>query len=1535
MKKETLIIWTFVITCFSLFAITHIPEGDVSGTWTSAGNPYVVHGDITIPDGLSLFIYPGTQIEFSSNYGCYVQGRIVAFGTALDSVCFTGPESSGWHGIRFDNTSATNDSSRFQYCIFTNGKVEGTSANYYDSGGAFMINTFDKVVIEKSRFNNCYAESYGGAVFLHNSSVSINDCVFTQCSSYYMGGAIYGDIGHITVTNNSISGCQSQQGGGLFLWNLTDCIVTNNNIFDNSADLYGGAIFLKYITTGILDGNNVCNNYSDEGGGFYLYNADVICCNNVICNNTGITGGGLYLRYHEFPIQNNTICYNSAEFGGGIYFGLSSNGTVKNGIISANQSIQTNQIFTTPSENPVIEYCNWEDCSDFSLYPHCFSSSPDFTSPPAGAGIQFDGMAADWSMQSTSLTINAGDPDFVATTAIDIAGNPRVRDDIIDCGAYEYQSDPAIRCSFEASAVSGCIPLVVQFYGICNAVDALFEWDFNNDGVIDSDEKNPQYSYDDVGIYTVSLHVENGAANDDCIRTDFITTYPLSTLSGTISTNTTLPSGAISVTGDVAIAQGVTLTILPGTVLEFQDYYRMDVHGCLLAQGVSADSIRFTVADTTGFYDITIPDGGWSGLYFDCSDPATQSSQLDYCIFEYGKALGGAIASQGGAMYNQGENELFITNSRFSHNRAAGNGGAVFANAPTHLNGCILEYNSAVNGGALATAELVTLNDCILQNNQADEQGGALYTDYLIKINNSIVRDNTAGIDGGGLCSWSWADIDGSTFVGNSADNFGGGVCFNHYGHVWVTNSIFSNNQSDDWGGGLYVSCDTDFSIINSLVCNNSGDGIVIDNTDSHIANCDFVNNEGEGIVQLAPPWDGEKKDDAETKLTTDETKAVCYNSINWGNSEGENWISTSYEIYNVDPHFTAPSAGSGIQYDGLAADWRFLETSMCINFGTADTTGLNLPDVDLDGNPRIFDGVIGRVDIGPYEYQDDQVRPYLYCDKSSLNFGVITLGNPEEDQLVTLYNVGTEELIISSITMSEGFEVQILGQQWTTQLVDIHILPGQFKFINVRFNPEAIGIYDGQLTIESNHVEPVVTIPVSGQCIVSAVHVGGLYTGSPIWDAEYIIFDGDVTVNGDSLTIMPGVHLFMDDAQLSVTKSLIARGTETDSIYFTSSYGHTRGKIQLGAYGSGTSRLEYCVIENSAFGGLDSGCSSTFSYHIKHCLIQNNQGAGMYLNCGNSVIEDCIIRNNHGGGFLGNGIVNRCIFTGNEGNSAIRQGGTITHLDVANSLIYNNESGLDIQICDLWNCTIVNNGSGLFWECVNHSNIMKNCILWGNDANGVQITLDNSTYHQGAIYNSCIQGGFDNLVINGTIDMIYENNIDADPLFVGASVADYHLDAGSSCIDAGTNDVASFVNPGDLAHHQRIWDGDNSGVATIDMGCYEAEAPLGVQQMNPVPAVTALLGNYPNPFKPSGAGRGSATTICYSLAQDAKVQLDVYNIRGQKVKSLISTKQEVGYHTVSWNGTDDTDKALGSGVYFYRLKLKNQTSTGKCLLLK
>ena len=92
--------------------------------------------------------------------------------------------------------------------------------------------------------------------------------------------------------------------------------------------------------------------------------------------------------------------------------------------------------------------------------------------------------------------------------------------------------------------------------------------------------------------------------------------------------------------------------------------------------------------------------------------------------------------------------------------------------------------------------------------------------------------------------------------------------------------------------------------------------------------------------------------------------------------------------------------------------------------------------------------------------------------------------------------------------------------------------------------------------------------------------------------------------------------------------------------------------------------------------------------------------------------------------------------------------------------------------------------------------------------------------------------------------------------------------------------------------------------------------------------AMTNLNNNYPNPFNPT-------TTISYNLAADGNVSLDVYNVKGQKVKSLLNAKQTSGEHSVVWNGKDDSGKNLTSGVYFYKLQSGNYVSTKKMLLLK
>ncbi len=102
-----------------------------------------------------------------------------------------------------------------------------------------------------------------------------------------------------------------------------------------------------------------------------------------------------------------------------------------------------------------------------------------------------------------------------------------------------------------------------------------------------------------------------------------------------------------------------------------------------------------------------------------------------------------------------------------------------------------------------------------------------------------------------------------------------------------------------------------------------------------------------------------------------------------------------------------------------------------------------------------------------------------------------------------------------------------------------------------------------------------------------------------------------------------------------------------------------------------------------------------------------------------------------------------------------------------------------------------------------------------------------------------------------------------------------------------------------------------------------------------PTPAKFTLSGNYPNPFNPSGAGRSPTTTISYSIPSYGNVELIVYNIRGQKVKTLISGTQPPGVYSITWNGKDENDRSVSSGVYFYKLNSSGKTAVKKMLLLK
>lgn len=316
-----------------------------------------------------------------------------------------------------------------------------------------------------------------------------------------------------------------------------------------------------------------------------------------------------------------------------------------------------------------------------------------------------------------------------------------------------------------------------------------------------------------------------------------------------VQAQTTVPEGTVSGTwissgspylimGEITVPVGKTLTIEPGVEVIFQGHYKLIVRGVLLASGSENDSIKFTINDTTGFYDTGIPDGGWHGLRFVNSAKESDSSEISYCTFTFGKAEGVSDADKnGGAISVNCYPGLTISNSYFSDCIAAREGGAVaIKNADILLCNNNFYNNNAKVGGALAvhcsdihisrnvfwenkarnSGGAITVNDNsdgdITANMMAYNEagyGGALQikTDCDPVIRNNLIYANVAYEKGGG------ADLEDNcqaTFVNNTitenSAGFGGGIDCEDFSSPVFHNNILWNNTASNDGDQIHLS---------------------------------------------------------------------------------------------------------------------------------------------------------------------------------------------------------------------------------------------------------------------------------------------------------------------------------------------------------------------------------------------------------------------------------------------------------------------------------------------------------------------------------------------------------------------------------------------------------------------------------------------------------------------------------------------------------------------------------------------------------
>ena len=266
--------------------------------------------------------------------------------------------------------------------------------------------------------------------------------------------------------------------------------------------------------------------------------------------------------------------------------------------------------------------------------------------------------------------------------------------------------------------------------------------------------------------------------------------------------------------------------------------------------------------------------------------------------------------------------------------------------------------------------QFLKIFNCKIRNCSALTGGGINLNQATANIKNVEISNCKAyGVDwsaGGAICSQQSSVYIYNLFANNDSARYCGGLYNYTNCKSVVENSIFINNKSKTGGGALHITINSSLILKNSLLVNNfSNDGGAAMDIDSSIVQwtnvtcVNNINNKNLGINSYRHPIFN------------------VINSIIWNTPFN---IPSNIKYSNVQGGWSGIGNINSIpQFVNPVSDFHLLSTSPCMNAGSPDTSGLNLPSIDLDGNYRIKNN---RIDIGAYEFD------------ISLSSNIITMSN-------------------------------------------------------------------------------------------------------------------------------------------------------------------------------------------------------------------------------------------------------------------------------------------------------------------------------------------------------------------------------------------------------------------------------------------------------------------------------------------------------------------------------------------------------------
>lgn len=255
-------------------------------------------------------------------------------------------------------------------------------------------------------------------------------------------------------------------------------------------------------------------------------------------------------------------------------------------------------------------------------------------------------------------------------------------------------------------------------------------------------------------------------------------------------------------------------------------------------------------------------------------------------------------------------------------------------------------------------------------------------------------------------------------------------------------------------------------------------------------------------------------------------------------------------------------------------------------------------------------------------------------------------------------------------------------------------------------------------------------------------------------------------------------------------------------------------------------------------------------------------------------------------------------------------------------------------------NCTIADNiymTGGTTGATVRFGGILTaelyNNLIYGNDKSWILLSgVDGS----GEVYMShnLFENGLDDVTAMSSYSWTADNIISGDPLFNGEGEHPYQLSQRSPAINAGTTDIPGYTfEKYDLAGNQRIVDG------RIDLGAYEYQDRVytsAEDSSEQDAAANEIFSRaFPNPVSISRGAGNINCTVRFSLPATDEVVVSIYNVRGQRVKTLVSGVLGKGDHQVYWDGTNSRGETVGTGMYMYRIETENLEASDRIMIVK